>query len=148
MMAIVLLTLSAATVNAQEATPAVKTKKDMKNASPEEKAKNGANHAEKKLALTADQKVKWEAAALTRIQANEPHRSKLKGSTTPEERKQIHASVKENNKKFDDTVNGFLTTEQKTKFEAMKKDHRDKKMAKMKEKGKKAPDELELDMED
>ena len=35
MMAIVLLTLSAATVNAQEATRAVKTKKDMKNASPE-----------------------------------------------------------------------------------------------------------------
>lgn len=146
MMAIVLLTLSTATVNAQEATPAVKTKKDMKNATPEEKAKNGANHAEKKLGLTADQKAKWEAAALTRIQANEPHRTKLKGSTTPEERKQIHASVKDNNKKFDETVNGFLTAEQKTKFDAMKKEHRDKKMAKMK--GKKAPDEVELDMED
>lgn len=148
LISLALLVMTGAAVSAQENTTVVKDKQKMKNASPEEKAKNGANHAEKKLALTADQKAKWEAAALTRIQANEPHRTKLKGSTTPEERKQIHASVKENNKKFDDTVNGFLTAEQKTKFEAMKKEHREKKIARMKEKGKKAPDELELDMED
>lgn len=140
-----LLVMTGAAVSAQE-NPATEKGQKMKNASPEEKAKNGANHAEKKLGLTADQKSKWEVAALARIQANEPHRTKLKGSTTPEERKQIHASVKENNKKFDDTVNGFLTAEQKTKWEAQKKEHREKRKAKVK--GKKAPDELDLDLED
>lgn len=140
-----LLVMTGAAVSAQEK-PATEKGQKMKNATPEEKAKNGANHAEKKLGLTADQKSKWEAAALTRIQSNEPLRAKMKGSTTPEERKQIHTSVKENNKKFDETVNGFLTAEQKVKFEAMKKEHRDKRMAKGK--GKKGPDEIEVDMED
>jgi Spy/CpxP family protein refolding chaperone len=144
--AIAIATIS--TISAQEMESGAIHKKEMKNKTPQERAKAGANHAEKKLSLTAEQKTKWEAASLERINANEPLRVKMKGSTTPDERKQIHTSVKANNKKFDDSVNSFLTAEQKTKFEQQKKEHKEKRKDKMKGKGKEKADELDLDLED
>jgi len=105
-----------------------------KNGTPEERAKASANHAEKKLGLTADQKSKWEAATLTRINANAPHREKWKGSTTPDERKTLHSQMKANIDKFDADVNGFLTADQKTKFTQIKEER--KKKMKEKHKGK------------
>lgn len=122
------------------------TKKEMKNASPEEKAKKGTEHAAKKLGLTDDQKPKWEAAALTRIKANEPHRDRLKGSTTPEERKEIHKQVRANNEAFDKSVNEFLTADQKTKWEAEKKERREKRLKKMGGNGN--ADEIDVHEED
>ncbi|MCC6370813.1 MAG: hypothetical protein IT236_07410, partial [Bacteroidia bacterium] len=53
-------------------------------------------------------------------------REKLNGSTTPEERKELRDKAKANNEKFNTTVNTFLTPEQKTKFDAMKKAKMDK----------------------
>jgi len=93
-----------------------------KNLSPEDRAKRSANRAEKEFSLTADQKTKWEAATLERIKANAPLHEKMKGSTTPEERKKLHAEAKVNIDKFENTVKGFLTADQKTKFDAKKEE--------------------------
>ena len=58
---------------AQDATMEVPTKKQQKKEqTPEERAKSGANWAEKKLTLTAQQKSDWEIAALKRNMANKP----------------------------------------------------------------------------
>jgi len=95
--------------------------------SPAERAKKGAEIAEQKLALTNDQKTKWEAAALQRAIANDPIREKMKGCTTPQERKDYHSQMKVNGKKYTTTVVALLTTDQKTKYEQMKKDRKAKK---------------------
>lgn len=93
----------------------------------EDRAKRSANRAEKELSLTADQKSKWETATLERLKANAPLREKMKGSTTPDERKKIHAEAKANIEKFQTTVRGFLNADQKAKFDAkceeLKKKH-------------------------
>jgi hypothetical protein len=93
-----------------------------KELTPQERAKKGADHAEKKLGLNADQKSQWEVAALKRAMANQPLHDQLKGSTTPEQRKDIHAQMKTNNQAFESSVNLFLTPDQKTKFTAMKEE--------------------------
>ena len=113
-------------------------------ATPAEKAKSGANWAAKNLGLTDEQKPKWEAAALERITANTAIREKLKGSTTPEERKALRGEMKGNHEKFDNTVTAFLTDEQKAKWAKEKEDRKNKMKAKAK--GKKG--EVEEDIED
>lgn len=82
------------------------------NQNPEEKASNEANKAEKKLGLSAEQKSKWQAAALARIQANKPVIEQLQGSTTPGERKILRDRIKSNNTSFDQTVTEMLNAEQ------------------------------------
>ncbi len=124
-------------LNAQNPAPQGKKGERMKNATATEKAKHDANRAEKELTLTADQKTKWESASLERINANTPLHEKMKGSTTPEERKTLRAQTKVNADKFDAEVNAFLNGDQKTKFEQMKKDR------KAKHKGKDGPDEMD-----
>lgn len=121
-------------VLAQEATelkPGTGTvaKKDL---SPEERAKKGAEHAEKKLGLSAQQKADWEVAALKRAMVNQPLHDQLKGSTTPEQRKDIHTQIKANNDAFETSVNFFLTADQKTKFTAMKQERMQAKKKEMK----------------
>ncbi len=101
---------------------------------PEERAKKGANHAEKKLGLSATQKSDWEVAALKRAMVNQPLNEKLKGATTPEERKDIHKQIKANNDAFEVSVNAILTPEQKTKFTALKEERRAAKKKEMKKK--------------
>jgi hypothetical protein len=123
-----------ATVLAQKPTvdgtgTASATKKDL---SPEERAKKGAAHAEKKLGLNAEQKANWEVAALKRAMVNQPLHEQLKGSTTPEQRKDIHGQIKANNEAFEASVNNFLTAEQKTKFTAMKQERMQAKKKEMK----------------
>ncbi len=119
--------------NNTDANSAVTSKKaSKKNLSPEEKAKHQAEKAEKELTLTAEQKTKWQSASLERINANEPMREKMKGSTTPEDRKALRSQAKANDDKFVATVIAFLTPDQKTKFEQLKKDMK----AKHKEHGK------------
>lgn len=123
-----------------------KQKQEKMNQSPEERAKKEADHAEKELGLTADQKVKWETAALTRIRANAPLRDKMKGSTTPDERKSLRTEARANVQKFDADVKSFLTDDQKTKWDA----HKEKRKEKMKNqhKGKKVDADREPDIED
>lgn len=94
-----------------------------KDQTPEEKAKMETQRATKQLALTTEQQTNWEAAALKRNSANKPLHDKLQGSTTPEERKELHKQVNENNKVFKTTVEAFLTPEQKVKMEEIKKEH-------------------------
>ncbi len=90
------------------------------NRGPEDRAEMGAKRAAKELGLNADQTAKWEAAAKSRMEANAPLRDKMKGSTTPEERKALHRQMKANNDAFDATVLSFLSPEQKTKYDQMK----------------------------
>lgn len=146
-LSLALVTGLATLSNAQDATTGTATKKEAKqNQTPEERAKKGAAWAEKKLGLNAQQKSDWEVAALKRIMANQPHHEKLKGSTTPEERKELHKQVKANMEAFDVSVNAFLTPEQKTKYEAIKKEKQNKRQAKVKA-GKAKADEVDDDME-
>ncbi|MGE0567659.1 MAG: hypothetical protein AB7O73_06895 [Bacteroidia bacterium] len=113
---------------AQEGKTASKSdvKKQNKDLSPEERAKKASQHAAKKLTLNEEQKANWEVAALKRIMVNQPIKEKLKGSTTPEERKQMHQQIRENNKAFDESVNGFLTDTQKVSYEKWKAEKRKK----------------------
>lgn len=95
-----------------------------KDQTPEEKAKMETQRATKQLGLTTQQQTDWEAAALQRNTANKPLHDKLQGSTTPEERKELHKQMNVNNETFKTTVETFLTTEQKVKMEEIKKEHR------------------------
>jgi Spy/CpxP family protein refolding chaperone len=114
-------------LSAQNSAPAPSTTQGAKKGgTPEERAARGAERAAKDLGLSADQKSKWQTAALERINANAPLHEKMKGSTTPEERKSLHQQAKANNEKFDNTVKGFLTPDQNTKYEQMKADRKQK----------------------
>ncbi|MBA3682370.1 MAG: hypothetical protein H0W73_14600 [Bacteroidetes bacterium] len=132
---------------AQDATKATATKKEAKKEhTPEERAKKAATWAEKKLGLNADQKSQWEVAALKRVMANQPYHEKLKGSTTPEERKELRGNMKTNYDAFETSVNGFLTPEQKSKFDAIKTQKHNAHKAKNKT-GKVITDPVEEDIE-
>lgn len=146
-LSLALVTGLATLSNAQDAAGTATKKETRKEQTPEERAKKGASWAEKKLTLTADQKSQWEVAALKRIMANQPHHEKLKGSTTPEERKELHKQVKANMEAFDVSVNAFLTPEQKTKYEAIKKEKQGKHQAKVKA-GKAKADDVDDNLED
>jgi Spy/CpxP family protein refolding chaperone len=137
-LAIALLATLSLAVNAQDMKPG---KGKMKNM--EGQAKHNGDKIAKELGLTDEQKTKWEAAAKERMTANLPLREKLKGATTPEERKSLRTQAKANNDKFDASVNTFLTPEQKAKFEEMKKAKMAAAKAKMKP-GAKADDAQEL----
>ncbi len=122
------MTVMALPVLAQDKSVSNTTKENAarKEVSIDQRVKNQTDKAEKDLGLTTEQKVKWEAAVRERITANKPIKEKLQGSTTPEERKKLHGDAKANMKKFDDTVALFLTPEQKAKYEAKKKEKKDK----------------------
>jgi hypothetical protein len=102
--------------------------------SAEDKANKEATKAEKELGLSADQKAKWQAAALTRINANKPLIEKLQGSTTPEERKQLKSEIRTNGQTFDTSVNGMLNPEQQAKWQTWKGNKKKEMHKKMKEK--------------
>jgi hypothetical protein len=93
--------------------------------SPADRARHEAERAEKQLGLTAEQKSKWENAARERATANEPLREKLAGTTAPEEKRELQKQLKGNKDHFESTVYGFLTPEQKNKYEQMKKERRE-----------------------
>lgn len=126
--ATVLLATLCLSVSAQDiqGTSTRKENTPKKEISTDQRVKNQTDKAEKELALTPEQKVKWEAAVRKRITANKPIKEKLQGSTTPEERKKLHGETRANMKKFDETVSTFLTPEQKVKYEARKKEKKDK----------------------
>lgn len=100
-------------------------KEQRKKLTADERAAKDTQWAVDKLGLTADQKTKWQAAVIERVNANDAIKEKFRGSTTPEERANLKTQMKANSDKFDTTVNGFLTADQKTKFEAAKKEKRD-----------------------
>lgn len=119
------LTISAAAQTPKSNMPVPKQENQTKQ-SPENRAKKDAIRAQKTLNLDADQTIKWETASLERITANEPLKNQMKATTDKAEKRKIAAQMKPNLKKFDDTVNAFLTADQKTKWEQMKKDKKEK----------------------
>ena len=116
------------------AAPAAKDKSQKPPVNAEDKAAKEANKAEKELGLTPDQKSKWQAAALTRINANKPLVEKMQGSTTPEERKQLKSQIRTNGQSFDQTVNAMLAPEQQAKWKTWKGNKKKEMNKKMKEK--------------
>ena len=123
----------AGTISAQEynvtAPTAVEYKQEVskQDLSPDERASREAEHMAQKLALNAEQKEQWRAAALERLLANAPLKEKMRGSTTPEERHALRAKVRENQMEFDRKVQESLTAEQKTKLEAHRAERREHK---------------------
>jgi hypothetical protein len=106
--------------------------KQNKNRSVDERVKKETQNATTKLGLTEEQKKKWETACKERISANTPVKEKLNGSTTPDERKALHEQINLHNKKFDNAVLSFLNADQKTKYETIKKDTKEKKASRNK----------------
>ena len=137
-LAIALLATLGLAVNAQDMKPG---KGKMKNM--EGQANNHGDKIVKELGLTDEQKAKWQTAVKERMAANLPIREKLKGSTTPEERKSLRTQAKANNDKFNASVNAFLTPEQQAKFVEIKKAKMAAAKAKMKP-GAKADEVQEL----
>ncbi len=132
---------------AQDLSTATTTKKQAKkDMTPDERSKASANWAEKNLGLNSQQKTDWQVATLKRITVNQPLRKKLKGSTTPEERKGVREQIKTNNEDFYNKVNTFLSPEQKTKFEQIKKEKQESHRAKIKA-GKAKADAIEEDVD-
>lgn len=124
-LALCLVSLLTVKLEAQTPTPTKGSGSEIRQKqklSPEERAKKDAERAEKKLALNNDQKVKWEQAALERAKANQPLHDKMQGCTTPVERKDIHSQMRSNSSKYHTTVASLLTSDQKVKYEQMKKD--------------------------
>jgi hypothetical protein len=112
--------LLALNVNAQ------RNHRENQNMTVEQRVERGSEHAQKELGLTPDQKEKWKTAARERIGANDALREKMKGSTTPEQRKQLREEARKNNSRFDDAVTGMLDAGQKQKYEAKKKERVEK----------------------
>jgi aspartate oxidase len=98
----------------------------------EERSKKDANRAAEKLGLDELQKSKWQAASLERINANEPLKARMKASSDKSERQKTALLLKDNAKKFDETVNGFLTDDQRAKWAQVKKERKEAHMAKKK----------------
>ncbi len=97
-----------------------------KQLNPEQRAKRDAGRAEQNLGLNAEQKTKWEAAALERINTNSALKEKLRASTSESDKKQCREQMKANAKKFDETVVAFLSPDQKVKWDAQKQERRAK----------------------
>lgn len=135
MLLAVLSALSTPQLQAQEpASPplAAETKSERPKKTPEERARKDADWAEKKLDLNADQKTKWQAASLQRIQANTPLREKMRSSADKAEKQKLGTQLRDNGKKFEEAVNGFLTPDQKTKWDQAKKEKKEHRKHKMK----------------
>ena len=101
--------------------------KNVKNLSPTEKVDKQTDRAKKSLGLNDDQVISWKSALLNRNSLNQPLQEKLKGSTTPEERKVIHQQIKTNNDTFELNIFSVLTEEQKLKYDQLKKEKQHKK---------------------
>lgn len=127
---LVMLGLNGNVIHAQESDADMPPPREQReNLSPEERIKRETEKATAKLGLSADQQEKWKNASTERVHANEPLKQKMQGSTTPQERKTLRDQIHANNKAFDAKVQTFLTVEQKSKFEALKKEHLGKRHA-------------------
>jgi hypothetical protein len=118
--------------------------KNKQEMSPEQRAQHSADKAEKRYALKPDQKSEWQSAAMQHAVENQNLRMRMKGSTTPEERKEIRHMARENKNQFVERVNMFLDAEQKAKFEKDRQEMEQKRKARMKNK-KQAEDNSDLE---
>lgn len=100
-------------------------KEERATQSPAERARKDAERAEKSLGLNSEQRSKWEAASLERANANEQVKEKMKGCTTPQERKDLKTQMRANHEKYNTTVTALLTPDQKVRYDQQKKEKRD-----------------------
>ena len=113
----------AQTTNSQST---VTAQKGQKHLTPEQRAKRDADMAQQKLGLSAEQKVKWEEAGLDRIRRGEPIKTKMRGPTTPEERKELQSQMEANKERYLSTIAAILTPEQKVKYDQFQKEREER----------------------
>ncbi len=99
-----------------------KDKKQRDPAKMEQRLSREADTAAKRLRLDAGQKQQWIEASRIRQNCNETYRLQLQGSTTPEQRKDLHNKMHDCNRQFDRTVTGFLKSDQLVDYIAFKED--------------------------
>ncbi len=104
-----------------------KDKKKRDPAKMEQRLSREVDTAAKRLRLDANQKQQWIEAARIRQNCNEPYRLQLQGSTTPEQRKDLHQKMGACDKQFDQAVTGFLKSDQQADYAAFKKEHQQRK---------------------
>lgn len=115
---------------AQEKNEKVNEKPKREMLTPDEAAKREADKMAKELSLDEAQRKAWQNAVVERINANKPIREKMKGSTTPEERKALRTEMRENHKKFREKTEALLNPEQKKTYENWKKTKREERKGK------------------
>ena len=114
---------------------------------PEQKLEKEVMRAKTELSLSDEQATKWKAAAEKRNQKLMPVRDKLKGSTTPDERKAYRQEVKGTMDTFNSDVKSFLTAEQNTKWESVRQAKRESmKSRRQKHKDSPTPQSDDLDV--
>jgi uncharacterized protein (DUF3084 family) len=121
--------ITALASQAQSNTEPVKQEANRPDVAPEKAAEHQANKAEKALGLTTEQKSQFQSFSLTRINTVRPLREKMRASEDKEERKKIQGEVHAAFKAFDMNVSQILTEEQKVKWEAHKKEQKEKNAA-------------------
>lgn len=104
--------------------PGIASEKDLHDKTPAGRAAKDADRAEKQLGLDAGQKSKWQEASLARIAANTPLREKMRATADESEKRSLFKEIRKNGKKFDETVNGFLTADQKVKWVQVKQERK------------------------
>jgi hypothetical protein len=104
--------------------PPIASETEQHDKSPADRAAKDADRAEKQLGLNADQKAKWREASLVRINANAPLKEKMRASADESEKRSLGLQMRDNGKKFDETVNGFLTADQKVKWVQVKQERK------------------------
>jgi hypothetical protein len=115
---------------------------------PHMQAQRSADKAEKRYALTPEQKNRWQVAAMQRNMERQQIRMQLRGETTPEQRKELRTQAKAQNDQFDTMVKDFLKPEQLAKYEKDKQEREKKIKAKAKAKQKAGDNELPEFVED
>jgi uncharacterized protein (DUF3084 family) len=121
--------ITALTTQGQSSNVPVKPESTKQEIDPEKAAAHQANKAEKGLGLTAEQKSQYQSFCLTRITTVRPLREKMKATTDKEEKKKFQGEVHAAFKAFDNNVVQILTEEQKVKWEAHKKEQKEKNAA-------------------
>lgn len=95
-------------------------KEERKDMSVAEVADAQTKHATKVLTLTAEQGKQFNAATVTRVEANRALRAEMKATTDKAKKKELRKQADANRVAFEGTVKGFLTAEQAKIWDAKK----------------------------
>ena len=91
------------------------------NKTPEERATMHSKKLSQQLGLNADQEKSVYSACLQRAQQQEADKAKYQG-----DREAMKNARKQNNDTFDASISKVLTADQKTKYEQVKQEEKDK----------------------
>jgi thioesterase domain-containing protein len=136
---ILMLALGIATVSqAQQATPSPTNQSAKPKPNPEQIASRQSTRMQKTLALTEDQKQKTYQAVLARATSVQAIKSKYGPDA---DKKAMHSEMKPVHEQFLQTMNGILTPDQKTKWDAERAKMKEKRGKNKTEAGNTAPEE-------